>query len=110
ARLRSTCLGGPAGGGAINLSACSNKCSGLRIATGFKLFPGRVFDDWKALFASLAEAILYIDQSIQNCVPLQPLRSIPPNNDRNPQRFMALRIGSRLAEDTGNAFRCEVRL
>jgi hypothetical protein len=92
----------------MSLSACSNKCSGLRIATGFELFSGRVFHDWKAFFASLAEPILYVDQSIQNCVPVQPLCSILPDNDRNPQRLMAFQIGCRLTQYLGDACCFEV--
>src|SRR5712691_5136547 len=105
----STCLGRPADGGELSLSACSKRCSGLRIATFFELFFRSVFHNRKTFFPLFAQFLLDLNQGIESSIALYFSCGTRWYDDCYPQGLSALGIDGGLADNAADARPCQVR-
>src|SRR6185312_2483210 len=107
ALLRSTCRGGPAGGGTMSRSACSNRCSGLSTANVVRLddFPRLlVFHDREALLSMFGQLALNGDQRVEHVVTVELLRRLRFELDRDAHGVAALRVHGVVADDVVDCF------
>lgn len=86
-----------ADGGSINLSACSNRCSGLSVVRLSQLARFLVFDDRKAIVATVRELRLDRNQRVQNGISAQPLGSFGLESYGDAHGILAARIDYFLA-------------